>query len=151
MLAEIERQLPDVYSRLQQIMAALDGPDAASVLAKVWQEMPNISIDYGVMEGARQVAMTPLDAGWNDVGSWDALASVIPLDEEQNCIAQGETLTINSQGNIIYSERFIALIGVNDLAIIDTGDALLIGHKSQMQKVKDVVEHLRRHSRTELL
>jgi len=151
MLAEIERQLPEVYSRLQQIMAALDHPDASSVLAEVWHAMPNISIDYGVMEGARQVAMTPLDAGWNDVGSWDALASVIPLNEEQNYIAQGETLTINSQGNIIYSERFVALIGVNDLAIIDTGDALLIGHKSQMQKVKDVVEHLRRQGRTELL
>lgn len=151
MLAEIERQLPEVYSRLQQIRAALDQSDASSVLAEVWPAMPNISIDYGVMEGARQVAMTPLDAGWNDVGSWDALASVIPLDEEQNCIAQGETLTINSQGNIIYSERFVALIGVDDLAIIDTGDALLIGHKAQMQKVKEVVEHLRRQGRTELL
>lgn len=151
MLAEIERQLPAVYTRLQQIMAALDGDDAAHTLADAWRDMPNISIDYGVMEGARQVAMTPLDAGWNDVGSWDALTSVIPLNQDQNCVAQGETLTINSQGNIIYSERFVALVGVNDLAIIDTGDALLIGHKSQMQKVKDVVEQLRRQGRTELL
>lgn len=151
MLAEIERQLPDVSTRLQQIMAALDRPDAASQLAEIWRDMPNISIDYGVMEGARQVAVTPLDAGWNDVGSWDALTSVIPLDQEQNCVAQGETLTINSQGNIIYTDRFIALIGVNDLAIIDTGDALLIGHKSEMQKVKDVVEQLRSQGRTDLL
>lgn len=151
MLAEIERQLPEVYTRLQQIMAALDRPDAASVLAEVWPDMPNISIDYGVMEGARQVAVTPLDAGWNDVGSWDALTSVIPLNPEQNCVAQGETLTINSQGNIIYSDRFIALVGVNDLAIIDTGDALLIGHKAEMQKVKDVVEKLRSQGRTDLL
>lgn len=151
MLAEIERQLPEVYRRLQQIMAALDRPEAASVLAEAWSDMPNVSIDYGVMEGARQVAMTALDAGWNDVGSWDALASVIPLDQDQNCIAQGETLTINSQRNIIYSERFVALIGVQDLAIIDTGDALLIGHQSQMQKVKDVVEYLRKQGRTDLL
>jgi mannose-1-phosphate guanylyltransferase len=151
MLAEIERQLPAVYCRLQQIMAALDRPDTAEVLAEAWNDMPNISIDYGVMEGARQVAVTPIDAGWNDVGSWDALTNVIPLNAEQNCIAQGETLTIQSHGNIIYSERLVALIGVDDLAIIDTGDALLIGHKSQMQKVKDVVEKLRSQGRTELL
>lgn len=151
MLAEIERQLPEVYRRLQQIGSALDGQDANRVLNEVWQDMPNVSIDYGIMEGARQVAMTPLDAGWNDVGSWDALTNVIPLNQEENCVAQGETLTINSRGNIIYSERFVALIGVDDLVVIDTGDALLIGHKSQMQKVKDVVEQLRKQGRTELL
>lgn len=151
MLAEIERQLPTVYSRLQQIKAGFDQPNAAAVLAEAWAEMPNISIDYGVMEGAQQVAVTPLNAGWNDVGSWDALTSVIPLDGEENCIARGETLTIQSRGNIIYSERLVALIGVDDLAIIDTEDALLIGHKAQMQKVKDVVETLRSQGRTELL
>lgn len=151
MLAEIQRQLPTVYSRLQQIKEALDQPNAAAVLAEAWAEMPNISIDYGVMEGAQQVAVTPLAAGWNDVGSWDALTSVIPLDDEENCVAQGETLTIQSRGNIIYSERLVALIGVDDLAIIDTPDALLIGQKAQMQKVKDVVERLRAQGRTELL
>ena len=83
--------------------------------------------------------------------SWDALTSVIPLDDEENCVAQGETLTIQSHGNIIYSERLVALIGVDDLAIIDTPDALLIGHKAQMQKVKDVVERLRAQGRAELL
>jgi mannose-1-phosphate guanylyltransferase len=103
------------------------------------------------MEGAQQVAVTPLAAGWNDVGSWDALTSVIPLDDEENCVAQGETLTIQSRGNIIYSERLVALIGVDDLAIIDTPDALLIGQKAQMQKVKDVVERLRAQGRAELL
>lgn len=151
MLAEIQRQLPEVYSRLEKILASLDSDEAAGTLAEVWSTMPDVSIDYGVMEGAQQVAVTPLDAGWNDVGSWDALASVIPLDTEQNCIAQGETLTIESQGNIIYSERFVALIGVNDLAIIDTGDALLIGNKNEMQKVKNVVEKLRSQGRNELL
>ncbi len=151
MLAEIQRQLPEVYSRLTEILATLDSENAAGTLAKAWSTMPDVSIDYGVMEGARQVAVTPLDAGWNDVGSWDALEGVIALNEEQNCIAQGETLTINSRGNIIYSERLVALIGVNDLAIIDTGDALLIGHKSEMQKVKNIVEQLRSQGRTDLL
>ncbi|MEZ4867999.1 MAG: mannose-1-phosphate guanylyltransferase [Caldilineaceae bacterium] len=151
MLAEIERQLPEVYGCLQQITAGLGSTDAATILTEAWQTMPSISIDYGVMEGACQVAMTPLNAGWSDVGSWDALADVVPSNAEQNCIAKGETLTIDSQGNIIYSERMVALIGVSDLAIIDTGDALLVGHKSQMQKVKNVVEQLRNQGRVELL
>ncbi len=151
MMAEIERQLPNVYKQLQEIIASFGHPDEEARMAQAWEAMPNISIDYGIMEGAQRVAMVPLNAGWNDVGSWDALTSVISLDTEQNCIASGETLTIESSGNIIYSERLIALIGVNDLAIIDTGDALLIGHKSQMQKVKNVVDQLRERGRTDLL
>ncbi|MCB0062674.1 MAG: mannose-1-phosphate guanylyltransferase [Caldilineaceae bacterium] len=151
MMAEIERQLPDVHKNLQQIIASFGQPDEATQFAHAWDAMPNISIDYGIMEGATRVAMVPLDAGWNDVGSWDALADVLPQDADQNCVARGETLAIESQGNIIYSERLVTLIGVSDLAVIDTGDALLIGHKSQMQKVKNVVEELRERGRTELL
>ncbi|MEZ4613901.1 MAG: mannose-1-phosphate guanylyltransferase [Caldilineaceae bacterium] len=151
MLAEIERQLPDVYAQLQRIANSMGAPDEVEQFMTAWEKMPNVSIDYGVMEGAQQVAMVPLDAGWNDVGSWDALAGVLPVDGDQNCIAKGETLTIESQGNIIYSERLVALIGVNDLAVIDTGDALLIGHKSQMQKVKNIVDHLREQGRHDLL
>ena len=151
MLAEIERQLPAVHQALQQIVAGFGQPDEQQQFETAWEAMPNISIDYGIMEGAERVAMVPLDAGWNDVGSWDALADVLPLDSDGNCIAQGETLTIESRGNIIYGSKFIALIGVNDLAVIDTGDALLIGHKSEMQKVKQIVETLQTQKRTELL
>jgi len=151
MLAEIERQLPNVYQGLEQIMAAFGQTDELARFEEAWESMPNISIDYGIMEGAQRVAMVPLDAGWNDVGSWDALADVLPLDPDGNCIAQGETLSIESRGNIIYGEKLVALIGVQDLAVIDTGDALLIGHKSEMQKVKQVVETLKEQKRTDLL
>lgn len=151
MLAEIERQLPDVHHALSIIMGAFGQADELQRYEEAWATMPNISIDYGIMEGAKKVAMIPLDAGWNDVGSWDALAEVLPLDADNNCIAKGETLTIESRGNIIYGERLVALIGVSDLAIIDTGDALLIGHKSEMQKVKQVVEKLQQENRIELL
>lgn len=151
MMAEIERQLPEVYQGLQAIMAAFGEPDEVSRIEKAWATMPNISVDYGIMEGAQSVAVVPLNAGWSDVGSWDALADVLPIDEDKNCIAAGETLAIESQGNIIYSERLVTLIGVSDLAVIDTEDALLIGHKSEMQKVKIVVERLKADGRTELL
>lgn len=151
MMAEFERQLPDLYRELEAIMATFGTPDGQERFLQAWTAMPNISIDYGIMEGAEQVAMVPLDAGWSDVGSWDALGAVLPVDEDQNCVAQGEVLAIESQGNIVYSERLVTLIGVSDLAVIDTGDALLIGHKAEMQKVKEVVERLKADGRTELL
>lgn len=151
MLAEIERQLPEVDQAVRAIVASFGTADESARFEQAWATMPNISIDYGIMEGAQSVAMIPLDAGWSDVGSWDALADVLPRDRDENCIAKGETLTIASRGNIIYGERLIALIGVNDLAIIDTGDALLIGHKSEMQKVKQLVEQLQQQNRIELL
>jgi mannose-1-phosphate guanylyltransferase len=152
MLAEIKRQLPEVYSRLQQIQAALGTAQADQVLADAWQSMPNISIDYGVMERAEQVAVTPLDAGWNDVGSWDALQAILQQDMQNNYIVKGEALAIGSEGNIVYSDKyFVALIDVNDLVVVETDNALLIGHKTKMQRVKEVVEELRSQGRTDLL
>jgi mannose-1-phosphate guanylyltransferase len=152
MLAEIERQLPDVYQRLRQIQQAQCAEQAAAVLNEVWETMPNISIDYGVMERAAQVAVTPLDAGWNDVGSWDALQSILTQDPQNNVIVKGETLAIGSEGNIVYSDKYyVALIDVNDLVVVETDNALLIGHKTKMQRVREVVEELRNRGRTDLL
>jgi mannose-1-phosphate guanylyltransferase len=152
MLTEMERQMPDVYAGLQQIGNSLKTDAAEQTLANIWPQLRNVSIDYGIMEGAERVTMTSLQAGWNDIGSWDALESVLTQDEQNNYIAKGETVAIASHGNIVYSEkRMVALIGVQDLVVVDTGDTLLVGHKSQMQKVKDVVEYLRSQGRTDLL
>jgi mannose-1-phosphate guanylyltransferase len=152
MLAEIQRQLPEVYQRLQQIQATLHTDQGTAVLEQVWATMPNISIDYGVMERAEQVAVAPLDAGWNDVGSWDALQAILAQDLQNNVIVKGETLAIGSEGNIVYSDKyFVALIDVNDLVIVETNNALLIGHKTKMQRVREVVEELRNQGRTDLL
>jgi mannose-1-phosphate guanylyltransferase len=151
-LAELERQAPDIYHRLQRITAALDTPEAEAVLAAQWADMPSISIDYAVMEHAERVAVVPLQAGWNDVGSWDALETILEQDERGNSIAKGDVLLLDSNGNIVYSDkRLVALVNVSNLVVVDTGDTLLIGDKSNMQRVKDVVEQLRRQGRTELL
>ena len=152
MLAEIERQLPEVSSRLDQILAALTTDQAEAVLQQAWSTMPNISIDYGVMERAENVAMVPLSAGWNDIGSWDALQTILQQDLHNNYVVKGETLAIGSEGNIVYSDKyFVALIDVNDLVVVETDNALLIGHKDKMQRVKEVVEQLRAQGRADLL
>ncbi len=151
LLAEIERQMPQMYATLGQISEALDGADAAAVLADLWPTLPNLSIDYGIMEHAERVAVVPLDAGWSDVGSWDALESLIAPSNE-NCLIGGDTIVIGSRGNIVSGgDRPIALVGVDDLVVVDTGDALLIGHKKKMQQVKQLVEELQKRQRDDLL
>ena len=151
-LAELARQTPEIYTRLQRIGAALDTPQADTVLETEWADMPSISIDYAVMEHAQRVAVVPLQAGWNDVGSWDALETILEQDDRGNSIAKGDVLLLDSEGNIVYSDkRLVALVNVSNLVVVDTGDTLLIGDKRNMQRVKDVVEQLRRQGRTELL
>lgn len=155
LMQEIARQVPDLYAGLQQIAQALQSDDKtnlAAATAAVWPVLPNISIDHGVMEGAQAVATVPLDAGWNDVGSWDALETILAADAAGNYIAHGDVLAVDSQDNIVYAGKpLIALVGVDNLVVVDTGDTLLIGHKHQMQKVKEVVERLRAQGRLDLL
>ena len=154
MLAEMARQLPDLYAGLQTIAAAqaeTDAAEAERVLREVWGGLESVSIDYGILEGAKQVAMVPLEAGWNDVGSWDALEDVLPKDAHDNIIARGDVLVLDSQRNIIYGgDRTIAIIGLEEMVVVDTPDALLIGPKKQMQKVKKIVEMLQDQQRDSL-
>ena len=152
MMAEFETQTPELYDLLQRIGDAIGTPEADAVLAAEWEKMPSVSIDYAIMEHAQRVAVVPLDAGWNDVGSWDALDSVLNKDAAGNSIAKGDVLLLDSHDNIVYSDkRIVALVNVNNLVVVETEDTLLIGDKSQMQRVKDVVEQLRAEGRTELL
>jgi mannose-1-phosphate guanylyltransferase len=151
-LAELARQTPDIFTRLQRIGAAMDTPEADTVLEREWADMPSISIDYAIMEHAQRVAVVPLQAGWNDVGSWDALETILEQDDRGNSIAKGDVLLLDSGGNIVYSDkRLVALVNVSNLVVVATGDTLLIGDKRNMQRVKDVVEQLRGQGRTELL
>ena len=152
LLAEYERQMPELYSSMNRIAAALGTVEQEDVLSAVWPTMPDISIDYGLMEGAEEVAVVPMQVGWNDLGSWDALESVVDQDAAGNYPVEGEILPMNSRGNIIAAEkRLVALIDVDDLIVIDAGDALLIGKKESIQQVKQVVAELQAADRNELL
>jgi mannose-1-phosphate guanylyltransferase len=94
----------------------------------------------------------PMQVGWNDVGSWDALEAVLSQDEDGNTLVQGEVILVDSHGNVVSGgDRPIALVGVEDLVVVDTGDALLIGHKKKMQQVKTVVDSLQENKKSHLL
>jgi mannose-1-phosphate guanylyltransferase len=147
-MAEFHRQQPVMFGLLDRLGEAIDTPDYAAVLAEIWEKMPKISIDYAIMEGAESLAVIPVDIGWSDVGSWSSLFEVLPLDQYGNsfkAIRGGvpEPIILDTRDTLVLSDRLAVTIGVHDLIIIDSEDALLICHKDRAQDVREVVNHLR--------
>lgn len=141
-MAELARQLPQVHAVLSRIAAALGSADADRVLAEAWTEMPRISIDYGIMEHADQVSVIPVDIGWSDIGSWGALLDVLTGDQHGN-VADGELIAVDTHGCYVRSAgRLVATIGLKDLVIVDTPDALLVCPRSRAEEVKELVARL---------
>jgi mannose-1-phosphate guanylyltransferase / mannose-6-phosphate isomerase len=109
-------------------------------------QVPDISIDYALMEKADKIAVVPADIGWLDVGSWRAMGELSKQDENGNA-SKNDAILIDVKNCYIHNEkRLVAMVGVEDLVIVDTDDALLIAHKNQTQDVKKVVEHLKSHA-----
>lgn len=112
-------------------------------------ESPNISVDYAIMEKTDMAAMLPIDVGWNDVGSWSSLWDIAPRDENRN-YAHGDAILEDTTGCYVHTERgLIATIGVKDLVIVDTPDALLVADKGRAQDVSKIVSSLKRSNRKE--
>jgi mannose-1-phosphate guanylyltransferase len=149
-LAEFERQMPEFYASLMEVDAALGTPDYDAVLQRVWPQVAKQTIDYGVMEGAQDVAAIPVDMGWSDIGSWASLVELLAADAQGN-ILRGDPLTLDTRNTLIFGDkRLIAAVGVRDLVIVDSGDALLVCHKDHEQRVRELVDLLRRQGREDL-
>ena len=116
-----------------------------------FQQCPENSIDYAIMENTTQGIVVCLDVGWNDLGSWSSLWQSNQKDENQNVIF-GDVLTEQSQRNYVYSSsRLVTVLGVEDLIIVETKDAVLIAHQNKSQEIKKIVEQLKTEQRVELL
>lgn len=114
-----------------------------------FESMPNISIDYAVMEHSDRVVTLPVDLYWNDVGSWDALFEVRAKSADGN-ISVGDVLPVDTHDSLVLSgKRLIATIGISDLLVVETDDAVLIANRREAQKVKEVVERLKQEGRRE--
>ena len=150
---EFERQRPAIYAQLQRIAAAADTPGYARVLQDAWEHIEHISLDYAVMENAEKMCVIPIDIGWNDIGSWEALYDILSQDKAGN-IFRGSADTrvnIDTQKTLVFSDRLVVTIGVRDLVVIDTGDALLICHRDRTQEVKNAVVELSAQDQTQYL
>ncbi|MDP8241314.1 MAG: mannose-1-phosphate guanylyltransferase [Candidatus Hatepunaea meridiana] len=151
-LSEIEERLPDQFHQLQRIKDAIGAPNYQQVLSNYFKRIRPISIDYGVME----VTSTPIfmiegNFGWSDVGSWDELYRIAGKNTDGN-VFTGEVATIDAQNNYIYSpDQLTAIIGLNNLLVVNTPTATLICPLDRAQDVKEIVEKLNKEKKTRYL
>jgi len=149
-LEEFERQMPAFYTQLMELGSVTGTAEYSATIQRIWPQVAKQTIDYGVMEGATDVAVIPVEMGWSDIGSWSSLTGLLPVDEHGNS-AVGPFLGINTRGTLVFGEkRLIATIGVQDLVIVDTEDALLVCTKAEEQRVREMVERLKKIGRNDL-
>ena len=142
-LDSIRQYQPDILQSSDNALEkARQDIDFIRIDSDSFSRSPNISIDNAIMEKANNIALIPLDAGWNDVGSWPAVWEVGQQDPQGNVI-RGNSMLHNAKNNLIYTEkRLVALVGVEDLVVVDTKDATLVMHKNHAQDIKKIVQQL---------
>ncbi|MDZ4786033.1 MAG: mannose-1-phosphate guanylyltransferase [bacterium] len=151
-LKGIETYMPELYKGLIEIRDSFGKSSELRVMEDVFNRLEGVSIDFGLLEHARNcVVVESGEIGWNDVGSWDAWAYHFKTDIQNNLL-RGEALAIDSKDCVVYSsERLIAILGCEDLVVIDSKDALLVCPRSKVQDVKEVVAELTRSGRKNLV
>jgi len=153
-LNKFKKHLPQTYSRLQKIQKSIGTKNEKATIQKLYPECEKISIDYGIMEKVdrKEVRIIPAELGWSDVGTWDSIFSELSHDSQNNLI-KGKQVGIDTQGSLIYGtkDKLIATIGIKDLIIVETADAILICDKKRSHDVKKLVEKLRKTNLKKLL
>jgi mannose-1-phosphate guanylyltransferase len=150
-LEEFKQQMPDFNARLMEVKAALGTPDYPAVMARVWPQVNKETIDYGVMEGAGNVVVIPVDIGWTDIGSWGSLFDLLPADAHGNVFV-GPHEEIDTKNTMIFGDkRLVAVMGVQDLVIVDTDDVVMICAREREQDVKALVELLKQTQQERLM
>lgn len=149
-LEELEKFEPDMLSICRHAIAEPSQDfEFIRVDKTIFQACPNDSIDYAVMEKSKDVVVVPMDAGWSDVGSFSTLWDLSEKDTNQN-VTKGDVISIDSTENYIHAQnKLVATVGVDNLVIVETKDAILVAHKDKVQDVKGVVNHLKSAGRTE--
>ena len=140
-------QALDIAREVVDLRATGAGEDK---VAAAYAGMPRVPIDIGIMEPARQRVVIPVSYGWSDVGSWKALADISASDEQLNHFRRAG-FALEARDNYVYSDKYVALIGVEGLCVVETGDAILVTTKARSEEVKRVVEQLQQENKDELL
>lgn len=147
---KLKQYSPSLYRFWKKILEALRNKDK-DLITSIFEEMPSISIDYALMENAKGVLMCEGNFGWSDVGAWSSLTEIWLKDKNGNAL-RGENIVLDSKNCFLFSpQKLTALIGLKDIIVVDTDDALLICHKDQDQKVKDIVERIMKKGKDKYL
>lgn len=142
-LEKFKELLPEVYVYLEKIGEAIEKNKETEVINQIYKDIPAISVDYGIMEKSHNVEVLLADIGWNDVGSFDSLEAVCETDSRGN-IDRGNNILVDTSNSVIYGQdRLIATIGLDNVVIVDTKDALLVCKKDNTQNVKQIVDILK--------
>ncbi|MBN7821406.1 mannose-1-phosphate guanylyltransferase/mannose-6-phosphate isomerase [Bowmanella yangjiangensis] len=149
-LQELEKHAPDILTICRQAIASESQDlDFVRVDSDIFSGCPSDSIDYAVMEKTSDAAVIPLNAGWSDVGSWSSLWEVQPKDANGN-VVRGDAILENVHNSYVNAEqRLIALVGIDDVVVVETKDAILVAHKDKVQDIKKVVDTLKTQQRPE--
>lgn len=143
-LSNMHTYLPDMYAGLKTIQSSIGTEGQEDCLISVFPDLESISIDYGIMEKASDIYVIPGNFGWDDVGSWLAIERVKGTDEHQNTIS-GNVIAIDTSNCIIEAkDKLIATVGLNNIVIVDTEDALLVSDKDSTGNIRKVLETLRK-------
>ncbi|MDD1632533.1 MAG: hypothetical protein LUP91_10050, partial [Methylococcaceae bacterium] len=147
-LAEIERCAPELA---EAVTLLRDNPTRAA-LARAYRRAPSLPIDVAVLERSDRVWTLPVRFHWSDVGNWASLAAELGVSGSRSCVVGGDALLEDAGGNLVWGhDRLIALLGVEGLAVVDTGDALLVARLDRSGDVRRVVAQLRKRGRRDLL
>jgi mannose-1-phosphate guanylyltransferase len=152
LLGMVRLHLPGLGDTLHQYDQAAQRGEELALVARTYAELPDISIDHGVMEKAARVAVVPGDFGWSDVGSWTSAWELAQRDEEDNALF-GEVVAVETRGSYVRAPagKTVAVVGLEDIVVVDTPDALLVMPRSRAQDVRAVVNTLKALKRTQYL
>ncbi|MCG6916468.1 MAG: NTP transferase domain-containing protein [Deltaproteobacteria bacterium] len=150
-LAEMKNYLPGLYNDLHKLKPFLDTGGLDEKINQIYPELESISIDYGIMEKANNVLMIPADFGWNDLGSWASMAQIWPRDDQDNAHL-GEIVAMEARGNVVFSQqKLCVLLGVADLIVVDTEDALLVCPVNRAQDIGKILDAMKQRGMEEYL
>jgi mannose-1-phosphate guanylyltransferase / mannose-6-phosphate isomerase len=148
-LDELQRFAPEMAAGCRQAFAgAVRDADFTRLDKEAFSAIPSDSIDYAVMEKTSDAVVIPLDAGWSDVGSWSALRDVSARDADGNA-TRGDVIAIDCRNSYAYGERLVAMVGLDNIIVVETDDAVLVADADRVQQVKDVVARLKAEGRPE--
>lgn len=143
-LNKFDQLLPEVQKQLDTLTPAIGTDNQKEAINQFYHNCPSISIDYGIMEQAESVYVVPGSFGWNDVGSWSAVYELRSKDDHENVIQTNQAAVTNASGNLIHSnsDKMVALVGVDNVAVVETDDAILVCNLNEAQGVKQIVKQL---------
>jgi len=152
LLKLFEKNLPDTYKCLRKIQAALGTREEKKVLREEYGRIKPISIDYGVVEKTKKILTIPSEFGWSDIGHWQSVKEILPGDKRGN-FTKCHHIGLETDGSLIYApaKKIVATIGLRDMIVIDTEDALLICPKDRAQDVKKLVQELEKNGQNKYL